>query len=63
MTTERYKSEPKIILERAVKYSARIRTDKGSLVFDLLTREAPRTVNSFVFLAREGFYKVPRSIG
>ena len=57
MTTERYKSEPKIILERAVKYSATIKTDQGSLVFDLLTREAPRTVNSFVFLAREGFYK------
>ena len=30
MTTERYKSEPKIILERAVKYSARIKTDQGA---------------------------------
>ena len=57
MTTQKYKSEPKIILERAVKYSATIKTDKGDLAFDLLTREAPRTVNNFVFLAREGFYK------
>ena len=57
MTTQGYKSAPKIILERAVKYSATIKIAKGDLVFDLLTREAPRTVNNFVFLAREGFYK------
>ena len=57
MTTEQYKSEPKIVLEMGVKYTATIKTDQGDLVFDLLTREAPRTVNNFVFLAREGFYK------
>ena len=30
---------------------------RGKLVFDLLPRDAPRNVNSFVFLAREGFYR------
>ena len=60
MTTERYKSEPKIILERAVKYSATIKTDQGSLVFDLLTRE-PSTVSCFS--PGKDCIKIPRSIG
>ena len=30
---------------------------RGRMVFDLLPRDAPRNVNNFVFLAREGFYR------
>ncbi|MBI2322886.1 MAG: peptidylprolyl isomerase [Chloroflexi bacterium] len=37
-------------------YSAIIETNKGSMTAELLVKEAPQTVNNFVFLAREGFY-------
>ncbi|MBI4297378.1 MAG: peptidylprolyl isomerase [Chloroflexi bacterium] len=37
-------------------YTARMETSEGVITFDLLAREAPITVNNFVFLAREGFY-------
>ena len=31
-------------------------TSKGRIVCDLFAKDAPKTVNNFVFLAREGFY-------
>jgi len=38
------------------KYTATFETSKGSIVCDLFAKDAPKTVNNFVFLAREGFY-------
>ncbi|HKO24887.1 MAG TPA: peptidylprolyl isomerase, partial [Chloroflexota bacterium] len=38
------------------RYSATLRTSEGDLLVDLLAEEAPKTVNNFVFLAREGYY-------
>jgi cyclophilin family peptidyl-prolyl cis-trans isomerase len=37
-------------------YSAVMHTDKGDIHLRLFADKAPRTVNNFVFLAREGFY-------
>jgi peptidyl-prolyl cis-trans isomerase B (cyclophilin B) len=37
-------------------YEATISTDRGDIVIDLDPSRAPRTVNNFVFLARDGFY-------
>jgi peptidyl-prolyl cis-trans isomerase B (cyclophilin B) len=37
-------------------YRATIETDKGTIVLELYPEHAPKTVNNFVFLAREGFY-------
>ena len=37
-------------------YTATIETEKGKLVLDLFAKDVPKTVNNFVFLAREGFY-------
>jgi cyclophilin family peptidyl-prolyl cis-trans isomerase len=37
-------------------YVATLRTTKGDIVVDLLPQEAPKAVNNFVFLARDGFY-------
>ncbi|MQG21415.1 MAG: peptidylprolyl isomerase [SAR202 cluster bacterium] len=37
-------------------YTATIQTSKGDVVIDLFPKEAPLSVNNFVFLAREGFY-------
>jgi peptidylprolyl isomerase len=39
-----------------VDYGARIVTDVGTIVLDLADEEAPITVNSFVFLARNHFF-------
>ena len=43
-------------IDPARKYSATFDTSKGSIVCDLFAKDAPKTVNNFVFLAREGFY-------
>ncbi|MDI6696867.1 MAG: peptidylprolyl isomerase [Anaerolineales bacterium] len=37
-------------------YTAVIHTDKGDMTIQLFADKAPRTVNNFVFLAKEGFY-------
>jgi len=37
-------------------YTAIMETNKGTMVLELFNRDAPKTVNNFVFLAREGFY-------
>jgi len=38
------------------KYTATFETTRGTIVCDLFTKDAPKTVNNFVFLARDGFY-------
>ena len=44
------------VLEEGVDYAAVIHTSCGDITLDLFEERAPETVNSFVFLAREGFY-------
>jgi cyclophilin family peptidyl-prolyl cis-trans isomerase len=38
------------------KYVATLHTDQGDIVAELFADKAPKTVNNFVFLARQGFY-------
>jgi peptidyl-prolyl cis-trans isomerase B (cyclophilin B) len=38
------------------KYTASLDTARGTIVLELFARDAPKTVNNFVFLARDGFY-------
>lgn len=52
-----YKSAPPANATKAgVTYTATFETNKGEVVVELLTKEAPKSVNNFVFLARDGFY-------
>jgi peptidyl-prolyl cis-trans isomerase B (cyclophilin B) len=44
------------VIDPARRYEATISTEKGDIVVDLDPGRAPKTVNNFVFLAREGFY-------
>jgi peptidyl-prolyl cis-trans isomerase B (cyclophilin B) len=37
-------------------YTATFDTTQGPIVIELFAKDAPNTVNNFVFLAREGFY-------
>ena len=45
-----------MVIDPAQRYTATISTDKGDIVIELFADKAPRTVNNFVFLAREGYY-------
>ena len=38
------------------KYAATITTSRGEIVCDLFAKDAPKTVNNFVFLAKDNFY-------
>ncbi len=57
MPSKQYANPPDLILDPAKRYSATIRTSQGDMIIELLPAEAPRAVNNFVFLAREGFYQ------
>lgn len=48
--------EPGQVLEEGVDYAAVIRTSCGDIEIDLLEEKARENVNSFMFLAGEGFY-------
>ncbi len=37
-------------------FGAKLVTARGEIVVDLFPKEAPKTVNNFVFLAKDGFY-------
>jgi peptidyl-prolyl cis-trans isomerase B (cyclophilin B) len=54
--SKQYSAPPPMNIDPARKYSATFETSKGSIVCDLFAKDAPKTVNNFVFLAREGFY-------
>ena len=56
MPPKQYDREPGLILEPTKRYSALIHTNHGDIALDLLAAQAPHAVNSFVFLARDGFY-------
>lgn len=51
-----YTECPPWIIDQTKSYSATIQTEKGDIKIELYPKSAPITVNSFVFLAREGFY-------
>ena len=63
---KQYQQPPKMTVDPGKKYVATFETSKGNIVCDLFTKDAPVTVNNFVFLAREKFYdgtKFHRVIG
>ena len=51
-----YNNAPDDVLEDGVDYQARFITDDGVILIDLFESTAPVTVNSFVALARDGYY-------
>jgi cyclophilin family peptidyl-prolyl cis-trans isomerase len=53
---QQYDSAPPMSIDPARSYTATLRTVKGDIVVELLPDKAPVTVNSFVFLARQGYY-------
>lgn len=47
---------PDMQIDPKKKYKATLHTEKGDIILQLFADKTPRTVNNFVFLAREGFY-------
>jgi len=52
----RYATPPAMAIDPQKSYVAALETDKGTIRIKLLPDVAPQTVNSFVFLAREGYF-------
>ena len=54
---KQYDAAPPMTIDPNKKYTATMVMEKGGeIVIELFAKEAPVTINSFVFLAREGFY-------
>ncbi len=53
---KQWKNPPSMVIDPKKKYHAVLHTDKGDITVQLFADKAPKTVNNFVFLAREGFY-------
>lgn len=51
-----YRNAPDDMLEAGKSYQAIVRTDHGDMTFQLYAKNAPATVNNFVYLATQGFY-------
>ena len=52
----KWDSPPPMVIDTGKKYTAYMETVKGTLVLELFAKDVPKTVNNFVFLAREGYY-------
>jgi len=55
-TPMQWDAPPAMQIDPSRQYLATLDTEKGKIVIELLPRDAPITVNNFVFLARQGFY-------
>ncbi|HXR54059.1 MAG TPA: peptidylprolyl isomerase [Acidimicrobiales bacterium] len=51
-----FATAPKLSISTTATYHATVKTDVGSFVISLDPKEAPTAVNSFVFLANQGFF-------
>lgn len=53
---KQWSAPPAMQIDPAKTYHATVKTTKGDIRIELLAGESPKTVNNFVFLAREKFY-------
>ncbi len=53
---KQYSAAPAMQIDPSKDYRVVIETDKGDVTLDLYPQHAPKTVNNFVALARDGFY-------
>jgi cyclophilin family peptidyl-prolyl cis-trans isomerase len=56
LQTLQFKSCPPVTIDASKTYIATLTTSKGDIVIELYAKEAPLTVNSFVFLAQQGWF-------
>lgn len=56
MAAQQWSKPPAMEIDPSKQYQATIETNRGNIVLELDPKNAPKTVNNFVFLARQGFY-------
>jgi cyclophilin family peptidyl-prolyl cis-trans isomerase len=49
-------SQPEQVIKQGKTYTAQMQTSCGTITIELLADQAPQTVNSFVFLAEQGYF-------
>lgn len=53
---KQWNKPPEMKIDRSKDYNVTMETNKGTIEIELFANDAPKTVNNFVFLIREGFY-------
>ena len=53
---KQWSTPPAMSIDPKKTYQTVLHTEKGDITLQLFAKETPRTVNNFVFLARQGFY-------
>jgi len=56
MTNKQWKTPPEMQIDTNKTYLVNMETTKGLIELELYPEYAPKTVNNFVFLVREGYY-------
>jgi peptidyl-prolyl cis-trans isomerase B (cyclophilin B) len=56
MAAQQWSTPPAMAIDTSKHYKATVTTSKGEIVLELYPEYAPKTVNNFVFLAKQGFY-------
>ena len=56
MSSKQWSTPPAMTIDTKKTYVATIETSRGNIVLELYPAYAPKTVNNFVFLAKEGYY-------
>jgi peptidyl-prolyl cis-trans isomerase B (cyclophilin B) len=53
---KQWTSAPEMQIDPQKNYQVNMKTDKGDILLELYPEHAPKTVNNFVFLVKEGYY-------
>ena len=53
---KQYQSAPEMTIDPSKQYTATMKTSQGAMTIELYAKDAPKTVNNFVTLAKDGFY-------
>lgn len=53
---KQWNSSPEMQIDSEISYAISMETNRGTIEIELYPQEAPKTVNNFVFLSREGYY-------
>ena len=56
MTKKQWDNAPEMQIDASKTYGVTIESSRGIIELELYPQHAPKTVNNFVFLAKEGFY-------
>ncbi len=52
----KFSAPPERVIDPEKSYTATFKTDKGDIVVELAAKDAPNTVNNFVYLSSVGYY-------